>query len=83
VGFLLFKGLLFSRPFLFLGYIDMKLIRETELLKNFIPVSRTTLWRMVKAGQFPAPIKLRGATAWKELEIKVWLDNQGPQIEQQ
>lgn len=55
----------------------MKLIRESELLKNHIPISRTTLWRMVKDGQFPAPIKLRGSTAWKEDDVKSWLEKQG------
>ena len=54
----------------------MKLIRETELINNYIPISRTTLWRMVKDGQFPAPIKLRGAKALKETDVKAWLDSQ-------
>lgn len=56
----------------------VKLIRESELLQNHLPVSRTTLWRMVRDGQFPGPIKLRGTTAWKEQDIQAWLDKQNP-----
>lgn len=54
----------------------MKLIREAELLKTYLPISRTTLWRMVKAKQFPAPIKLRSAKVWSEVEVKTWLVTQ-------
>lgn len=58
----------------------MKLIREAELLKNYIPVSRTTLWRMQKEGQFPAPLKLRGVNVWKEEDIRLWVNSQNEHI---
>jgi prophage regulatory protein len=37
--------------------------------------SRQQVWRQVKAGKFPAPIKLgEGTAAWLETEIDAWLD---------
>ena len=42
-----------------------------------IKVSRTTIWRWVKAGQFPKPTKLAGTLlAWKRGELIEWLEQQ-------
>ena len=41
-------------------------------------LSRTTLWRRVKSGDFPAPIRLGGtdsrAVGWRRTEIQTWID---------
>jgi prophage regulatory protein len=38
----------------------------------------SSIWRLVRKGQFPAPIKLSpGCTAWFEHEIDAWLDAKG------
>jgi prophage regulatory protein len=35
----------------------------------------SSIWRLAREGQFPAPIKLSpGCTAWFEHEIDEWLD---------
>ena len=40
-----------------------------------IPFSRQHVYRLVSAGEFPAPIKLGAMTnAWLEHEIDAWLD---------
>lgn len=45
-----------------------------RLLLRFVPFSKSTLWRRVKAGEFPAPIKLSaGITAWKAEDIRSWI----------
>lgn len=54
----------------------MKLINEKTLIKDYVPVSRTTIWRMVTDGQFPAPIKLRGLCFWKIEDIQKWYNEQ-------
>lgn len=42
-----------------------------------LPFSRATLWRMVKAGTFPAPQKISaGVTVWSVRLIRRWLKNQ-------
>jgi prophage regulatory protein len=44
-------------------------LRERELLRR-VPFSRSTLWREVKAGRFPAPYKLSpGTSAWLWCEV--------------
>ncbi|WP_082954368.1 helix-turn-helix transcriptional regulator [Acidihalobacter prosperus] len=56
-------------------------LREKQLVgdiqKNCIgllPFSRATLWRHVKAGTFPQPVKLsEKTTAWPTIEIKKWM----------
>ena len=47
-------------------------MRESELLEA-LPFSRATLWRRVKEGAFPAPLKLGGnLNAWKRAEVTKW-----------
>ena len=41
-----------------------------------VPVSNATLWRWVKQGKFPAPIKLSDrSTVWKLTEVMSWLNS--------
>ena len=54
---------------------SLKTLRFSEV-QEIIPVSRTTLWRWVRDGKFPAPISLGPNTrAWSEESIRIWLDN--------
>ena len=40
-----------------------------------LPFSATTLWRLVRAGKFPAPLKLTGGmTAWRVSDVRRWLE---------
>lgn len=48
-------------------------IRQKQLAA-IIPFSRTTLWRKVRNGEFPAPIRLSaGITAWKVELVRAWI----------
>lgn len=39
-----------------------------------LPFSKATLWRMVNAGTFPAPIKLsERITAWRVEDVREWI----------
>ncbi len=52
---------------------DTGFVRQGLLLR-FVPFSKSTLWRRVKAGDFPAPVKLStGITAWKAEEVRSWI----------
>jgi prophage regulatory protein len=45
-----------------------------RLLLRFVPFSKSTLWRRVKAGDFPAPVSLSvGVTAWRAEEVHRWM----------
>ena len=59
---------------------DEGLIRLAQLVaspKNPaapVPISASSLWRMVKAGTFPAPLKLGAkTTCWRVRDIRQWL----------
>lgn len=55
-------------------------MRERDLIGNAqargpIPFSHATLWRKVKAQQFPAPVKLSaGITAWRVEDVRAWIE---------
>jgi prophage regulatory protein len=47
-------------------------------LRTIIPLSDSTIWRRVRQGTFPAPVKLSPrVTAWKAEDVRAWLDAQG------
>ncbi len=63
---------------------DNAFVRQADLIsdgKNSVPVlpfSHATLWRRVKAGDFPSPVKLGGRiTAWRVGDVRTWLQQQG------
>lgn len=64
---------------------DSALIRESCLVQSPkrpkrpapLPFSGATLWRKVKAGTFPKPIKLGAKiTAFRVGEVRAWLNSQ-------
>ena len=54
------------------------LLRGNEVFKR-VALSRTTIWRRVREGTFPAPVSL-GPTriAWREADITAWVEAQRP-----
>ncbi len=51
------------------------MLRPPEVMKC-TGLSRTTLWRRVRAGTFPAPTELgANSIGWPESEITAWLAN--------
>jgi prophage regulatory protein len=51
----------------------MGFVRQRQL-ETLLPFSRTTLWRRIKDGTFPAPVKLSpGCTAWRVEEVRAWM----------
>lgn len=62
---------------------DNAWLRESQLVRSSksaasavapLPFSAPTLWRMVKAGNFPKPTKLSArVTAWQVGQVRAWL----------
>jgi prophage regulatory protein len=49
------------------------LLREAEV-EVITSLSKTTRWRKIKAGEFPAPIKISARRcAWRKSDIASWL----------
>lgn len=47
-------------------------VKQCAFIMNCHPA---TVWRMVKAGEFPKPFKLGHLTRWSELEVQSHLFN--------
>ena len=60
---------------------DCALLRERQLIapSGPLPFGSASLWRKVKAGTFPAPIKLNDGrmTCWRWGDVRTWLEAQG------
>lgn len=51
-------------------------VRQSQLIPHVVPFSSATLWRMVKAGTFPRPVKLSvKITAWDAAQVRAWLES--------
>jgi len=49
-------------------------IRQKKLL-GLVSFSAPTLWRKVKAGTFPKPVKLgQNMTAWRVEDVQEWMN---------
>ncbi|MDE2802026.1 MAG: AlpA family phage regulatory protein [Chloroflexota bacterium] len=45
-------------------------VREVE---KTLGISRSTIWRLVKAGTFPPPLRITSkAIAWRKSDIEAW-----------
>ena len=60
---------------------DLRMLRIERVL-DLIPVSKVHIYRMIKAGEFPAPIKLHGVSLWDNREIREWKERRlaGPRM---
>lgn len=57
---------------------DAGFIRQSQLIPSIFPFSPATLWRKVKDGTFPQPVKLGPRiTAWKVEDIRDWIERLG------
>jgi predicted DNA-binding transcriptional regulator AlpA len=53
---------------------DSGFIRLRFLTSTIIPFSTSTLWRKVRKGEFPSPLKLSAnVTAWRIGDVREWL----------
>lgn len=49
-------------------------IRQSDLVPGMVPFSPATLWRKVKSGEFPQPVKLSArVTAWRLEDVHAWM----------
>lgn len=56
--------------------MNIKVVKQAEITK-MIGISKTTLWRMIQKGVFPAPFKLgERINAWRVETIEAWLNEQ-------
>lgn len=67
------------------AFPDSAMLRQWQLVRNPkrpnstapLPFSAATLWRLVKSGGFPAPVRLsRRVTAWSCASVRAWLASQ-------
>ena len=53
-------------------------ILRTPVVLALIGLSRTSLWRRVRVGDFPAPVRLGGrgsrAVGWRRVDVERWLE---------
>jgi prophage regulatory protein len=55
--------------------VSEKFLRLPEV-RNRVPYSRATIYRLISSGEFPRPYSLGArAVAWRESEISAWIED--------
>lgn len=49
---------------------EMKLAVPAKQAASMLSIGVSTLWRDVKAGKLPAPVKVGGATRWRVSDLE-------------
>lgn len=58
-------------------------VRQSQLIPAIFPFSPATLWRKVRSGDFPQPIKLsERITAWRAEDIRAWMESRHAAVKQ-
>lgn len=53
-----------------------KVLIRLPQVQAIVPYSRSTIYSLVAAGDFPAPVKLGPrASAWVKAEVEAWAEN--------
>ena len=60
----------------------LQVLRQSDVLV-LLSVHRSTLWRWIRSGQFPRPIRLARSAAygWFRKDVESWLLSQPRQVE--
>lgn len=60
------------------GFVRIRQIIGTPGSPGPVPLSAATVWRKVRAGTFPSPVKLgANCTAWRVEDVRAWIEAQG------
>ena len=52
---------------------SLELLRESDL-RNRLKLSHSTIWRLLRAGQFPSPVRVsQRLKAWRLVDIERWI----------
>lgn len=55
----------------------MKILSTSDLLAR-VPYSRVQIWRLIRAGKFPAPLQLtERRIGFLETDVNTWIESRG------
>ena len=59
--------------------MNSKLLMTSAEVQAACTISRTTVYRLVKSGRFPRPVKVgERAIRWRTADVQGWLDTREP-----
>jgi predicted DNA-binding transcriptional regulator AlpA len=67
------------------GFVRLKQLtgdpKANPPVPPIVPVGRSSIWRRIKEGTFPQPVKLGPmTTAWRVEDIRAWIGRQGAAV---
>jgi prophage regulatory protein len=57
-----------------MNYLSTKRLLHPLVVQDRTSLSRTTIWRLIRQGNFPQPIRITNRRiAWYEAAVSVWI----------
>lgn len=57
------------------GVLAVSLLRETVVRKAVGGIGKSTLWRWIRDGHFPKPVRLgANCVAWRSVDVEEWIN---------
>lgn len=51
---------------------DLQLLRRDEVMKK-VGISKSTLYKLIREGGFPQPVRVGASSTWVESEVDAWI----------
>jgi excisionase family DNA binding protein len=61
--------------------LNKRLLTASELADD-LRIGRTTLWRLRKQQDFPAPMRVGNTLRWDAREVEKWLESQREELQE-
>ena len=52
--------------------IPIRFLRLGDVVA-LVAIRKTTLYALIKSGEFPAPVKIKSCSVWIEVEVRDWM----------
>lgn len=52
-------------------------LKQCSEFLPFMPFRKTTLYKLVKDGKFPKPVKIGSMVCWRMEDVQAWIEAQG------
>lgn len=59
--------------------VNAPALLSRRTVETLTSISRATLYRLMKTGEFPSPVKVSaGRVAWREADVRGWIESRKP-----
>lgn len=58
--------------------VDAPALLSVDQVASLLQVSTRTVWRLLSSGELIEPVRMRGNTRWRRVELEAWIESGCP-----